>query len=195
MNLDHLKMLGNWVLLERDQSTTYKFLSVPDSFKNASPMARVLKVGPNVPEMIFPGDYVFVKSFNRWKKAHAITDSKTGVPCYIAPWIDIEGRVFEGKLIPIGRRILVKRVMSDHKLSDVIFSRDYNKENVQGLEVEIVRIGMSLEGDEFRHIKGLRSGDRCKLQGWEQHMTEVGILGEYHLIVNEKDLQYKYEDN
>lgn len=195
MNIDfnNLKMLGSWTLLEKDKGKTHKLIHVPDSFVKASPMGRVLKTGANVPSVVVPGDYVFVGAFNKWKRAHSLTDSKTGVEAYICPWYDIYGRIFDGRLIPIGRKILVKRVFEE-KLSNVIFSRDYNRENVQSLEVEIVRIGIDLPGDRFRKIKDLKTGDRCKLQRWEHHMVEVGINNEYHLIIHENDIEYKYDN-
>lgn len=187
-------MLGHWVLIERNQAQTYKLIAVPDSFKKASPVGRVLKIGPKVPkDLICPGDLVIEKSHSKWKKAHGITDSKTRTPCYIAPYGDIQARMFEGRVYPIGKRILVRRHLSEHKLSSVILSRDYNQENTQGLEVEVVRLGMTFANQPFTKIKGLKPGDRCKLQRWEQHMFEIAINEQYHLIVNEDDIEYRYE--
>jgi co-chaperonin GroES (HSP10) len=192
MNIRNLNLIGGWVLIEMDQSKKYRLLEVPDSFQQASPMGQVVMIGTKVPEMIMPGDLVLLKAFNKWKKSQRVTDDITGAKCYIAHWKDIEARIFNGKVYPVGRRILVKRIMST-AVSENIVGRDYNKNIVQSLEVEIVQFGISLEGKDFRFIKGLKKGDRCKLTKWEMSITELGIMGKYHLIVDEENLQLKYE--
>lgn len=191
MDLNKFKPLGNWVVLEMNKSRKHKLIELPDAIANNSPMARILKAGPNMPKTLGVGQIIVDGSSGKWRRSHGFNDSKTGLKCYICPWDAIVARIYEGKTIPIGRRILVERVFDKPKSDGGIAIPDLAMDNLQSMKVKIIRYGLTQKGNDFK-TNGLPSvGTICKIAKWEMHIVELGILGQYHLIVQEEDLEYK----
>lgn len=190
MDLNKFKPLGEWVVLEMDKSRKHKLIELPDAVAKNSPMARIIMAGPDMPKTLGVGQIVVDGSSGKWRKAHAFKESKTGLRFYICPWHAIVARIYEGKTIPLGRRVLVERIFEKPKAEGIAIP-DLVMDNLQSMKVKIVRYGLTNKGDEFR-TGGLPTvGTVCKLTKWGMHMVEIGILHQYHLIVNEEDLEYK----
>lgn len=191
IDFNKIKMLSDWVLLEKNQSTNHQLISLPDSVADNSPIARILKAGPNLPRSLGVGQIVLDGS-RKWKKSHSIIDSKTNLSCYIAPWWEIAARIYEDKVIPIGRRVLVKRIFPKSSKEGVV-TPDLAMSSLQSLAVEVVKYGLvDSKGFKTKNLPPI--GSICHLAQWEMHQIEVGVIDRYHLIINEEDLEY-YELN
>lgn len=193
MKEQNIRAYGEHVLLQKDESKMHGILHLPDSISALSPMSRVLSAGDKVPEgFFFKGMRVIAKTFIQDRKQNAITlESKEGIKmnCFFTHWSNVLARHMRSRVIPYGRRVLVKRIMGKDRLSDTIELPEAAKENYQSLDVEVIRLGALL--GQVRHFKlPIEPGMKCKLTRWEQHMVELGLPTGYHLIVNESDLEY-----
>ena len=88
-------------------------------------------------------------------------------------------------ITPLGRRVLVKRSISEEKTAGGIFLPDTAKEKPQ--EAKIVAIGTGGRDDDGKLIEfSVKVGDIVLISKYGG--TEVKLDGEEHLILSESDI-------
>jgi chaperonin GroES len=89
-------------------------------------------------------------------------------------------------ITPLGRRVLVRRSISEEKTAGGIFLPDTAKEKPQEAEVIALGIGKDDEGKDVKDLFTVKSGDKVLISKYGG--TEVKIDGEDLLIINETDI-------
>lgn len=99
--------------------------------------------------------------------------------------------IFRGNnLLPIGRKVLVRRLIESEQLPSGIVIPYGIQAKDQTMWCEIVAFGVPNIGQVFKNSMAA-VGDRCLIQEWKQEHIEVGnYRGGYYLIVPEDDLCY-----
>ncbi|MEZ0386536.1 MAG: co-chaperone GroES [Verrucomicrobium sp.] len=88
------------------------------------------------------------------------------------------------KITPLGRRVLVKRVLSEEKTAGGIFLPDTAKEKPQEAEVLAIGTGKDDEGKDVSFT--VKVGDKVLISKYGG--TEVKLDGDDVLIINETDI-------
>jgi co-chaperonin GroES (HSP10) len=96
----------------------------------------------------------------------------------------------ENRLKPIGRKLLVKRIIESEKLSSGIIIPYGTQTKDQTLWCEIEAFGIPNLNDMFRN-RTLAVGDRVMIDPWDMNYIELGNMnGGYYLIVHEDKIAY-----
>jgi len=157
----------------------------------------VWDVGPDI-TTIKRGDYVLIP-------AHCQAGKKNIVKQYLTPngiliddvilahEDDVFAKIYykNHTVYPIGRKVLVKRIIEDRKIGSIEVP-DTARSAHQSLDVQIVRFGILKPGDFWR-FDDVHVGDVVHLLEWREHMIELDYENEYCLIVNESDMEFRYE--
>lgn len=184
---------GPWVLAVRDENNMQGILQVPDSFVNRSPYSQVVKFGHDVPKPLRRKGAVFVSlGICSYKKDWFRVDEMGDKKFFFIPWDKIQAIFSNGRIMPLGDRVLVKRRadLNTRHLNGGVLSEPQQWSKVQSLDCEVVQFGIPLTNKKVERY-GANIGDICKLKRWEPNMFEVQYRGEYHLIVDSKDLEFK----
>ncbi|MES2595925.1 MAG: co-chaperone GroES [Verrucomicrobiota bacterium] len=89
-------------------------------------------------------------------------------------------------ITPLGRRVLVKRSLSEEKTAGGIFLPDTAKEKPQEAEVIALGTGKDDEGKDVSTLFTVKKGDKVLISKYGG--TEVKVNGDDHLIINETDI-------
>ncbi|GAA5147891.1 chaperonin GroES [Prosthecobacter fusiformis] len=89
-------------------------------------------------------------------------------------------------ITPLGRRVLLKRSISEEKTAGGIFLPDTAKEKPQEAEVLALGTGKDDEGKDVSTLFTVKAGDKVLISKYGG--TEVKVNGEDLLIVNETDI-------
>ena len=89
-------------------------------------------------------------------------------------------------ITPLGRRVLVKRSISEEKTAGGIFLPDTAKEKPQEAEVITLGTGKDDEGKDVSTLFTVKVGNKVLISKYGG--TEVKLDGEDVLIINETDI-------
>lgn len=187
--LEGLEMRGDWVLALREDKFMQGIIHVPDSFKQRSPYSLCHKVGPKAHPAIRKGVVLIGFANSKESKDYFRVGSRK---LYFANSSKFQAVAYDRNIFPLGDRVLVKRrrdiMPSELEGGCLSVPQQWGQE--QSLDVEIVKFGLPADGSAAR-TTNLKLGDVCRLQSWQHDMFELSIAGEYHLIVNLKDILFK----
>ena len=178
------KLSGSWLLVEIIKFNEYKHIYLPDSQASRVPYVRILAAGPKAAPSMKPGRIAIVMAQSSWKNN---SFKREGVEMLFIP--SVEGKAIKapsGKIIPTGKRIMIRRVYEDPCHREVYIPEQWSRE--QTLWGEVVAFGTEIE-----HTS-LKVGSYVRLLQWEHHMFEISLSGVYHLIVEQKDIMLEVED-
>jgi co-chaperonin GroES (HSP10) len=106
---------------------------------------------------------------------------------------------FNQKIIPLGKRILIRRDLEEKIEKGIIVGAEAQPETDQSLSGTVIQFGILPRGTNRNgnpnrwRVNGIAIGDRVMLHRWSEKWTEVSMDGIFYLIVEETDLLYKYE--
>lgn len=89
-------------------------------------------------------------------------------------------------ITPLGRRVLVKRSLSEEKTAGGLYLPDTAKEKPQEAEVLALGIGKDDEGKDVSTLFTVKKGDKVLISKYGG--TEVKLDGDDVLIINETDI-------
>ena len=89
-------------------------------------------------------------------------------------------------ITPLGRRVLVKRSLSEEKTAGGIFLPDTAKEKPQEAEVITLGTGKDDEGKDVSTLFTVKVGDKVLISKYGG--TEVKVGGDECVLVNESDI-------
>lgn len=102
---------------------------------------------------------------------------------------DIFAILWKKKIFPIGVRYLIERDVQDHISPGGIITPENRR--YQSLIGTVRQKGLLGIHDKFK-VSCIDIGSRIHLTEWSENMTELPFEGKYHLIVNEKDILFKW---
>ena len=89
-------------------------------------------------------------------------------------------------ITPLGRRVLVKRSISEEKTAGGIFLPDTAKEKPQEAEVLALGTGKDDEGKDVSTLFTVKKGDKVLISKYGG--TEIKVEGNTYLIMREDDI-------
>lgn len=179
-----LTPLFDKVVVRPDRSLMRHSIYIPDAHRAPS-SCMVVSVGNKVNPLIKPNMMVIINNTSTKR-----TDSLNQFGDFMIPESDIHGIIHNKKVYPIGRWVLVKRLMNNQYKGLIAIP---DTMNYQTLEAEVVRFGITqAEIKTPYRYNDINPGDRVRLTRWEAHMIELGIDDDYCLLVKETDLLYRY---
>jgi len=180
-----IKPIGKRLILLPSESRMRGAIFVPEQYKDAATSCLVVAKGDLVLNTIKPGMIVLCEVGFGDRKNNIIE----GTSKFICQESNIYAVFINGKMYPIGNRILIRRDVSEKIDYGIVIPEN---RRFQSLDGTIERIGITRK--PFR-TKGFLVGDKIQLKEWADHMIGVTLEdGGYGLIVNEKDLLFKYEN-
>jgi co-chaperonin GroES (HSP10) len=159
----------------------------------------VIDAGPNVKHGIKKGAVVLVDSaFTERKYSKFPTDDPDSEDDFICDDRYVYGVYINRKIFPLGKRILIRRLNGAKMHGDIVAAAEAQESTDQSLEGVITQFGIlprtvNRRGKPPRWQVDVGIGDHIMLHRWSEKWTEVGMDGIHYIIVEEKDLLYRYE--
>ncbi len=153
---------------------------IPDNVRSATSICRVIAKGNNVQTFIKVGDTVLCQ------KGFADRESLTLEDKFFCNEDNIFAVIIKGSIFPVGRKILIRRDVSE-KMEGLIIIPENRR--FQSLFGRVERFGITRKSFQYADLV---IGDYIRLTDWNESMIEVELEdGNFGLIVNEKDILYK----
>lgn len=188
------------MLLRPNQKTSEAGVELPETFTQRSSSCLVLDCGPKVKNGIKKGSIVLVDAAFSERKYFLNPDgTESGKKDFYCQDKYAFAVFFNKKIIPIGKRILIKRDVAEVVEKGIITGAEAQPETDQSLRGTVEQFGilprtLTKNKKPFRwQVIGLGIGDRIMLGRWSEKWIEVSMDGVFYLIVEEKDIMYRYE--
>lgn len=181
--MNTIKPIKDRLLLHPSDSSMRSGIFIPEKYKDASTSCKVIAVGPDVSPFIKVDDIVLCQVGFGDRKNNTLDNSRT----FWCREHNIYAVLKNKEMYPIGRKVLIKRDISDKYVGNVVIPEN---RRYQSLDGEIVRLGLTRK--HFK-IKGLAIGMKIRLTEWSESMIDMTLPdGSYGLIVNEQDILFAY---
>jgi co-chaperonin GroES (HSP10) len=122
---------------------------------------------------------------------------------FVCPDKYIFARVQNKKIIPFGRRVMIRRDISEQKQGEIVAVAEAQPGTDQSLFGTVVSLGILPHPTNKKGKKNWKNavwhsnvgiGDRIRLAKWTEHMIELNEKDNFYLIVSEDDLLYSIHE-
>lgn len=120
---------------------------------------------------------------------------------FICPDKYVFALLFNRKIIPLGKKILIRRDTSEQIEKGFVVGAEAQPSTDQSLSGTVEAIGILPRKLNKRKkptrwkVDGIGIGDQIMLDRWSENWVEVSMDGIYYLIVDEADLLYKLQSS
>lgn len=159
----------------------------------------MIDAGPLVKHGIKKGAVVLVSAaFTERKFSKIPDDSPDSEQDFICDDRYVYALFINKKIVPLGNKILIRRMNGEKRHGDIVVAAEAQESTDQSLEGIIEMVGLlprttNKRGKPPQRRVNLGIGDHIMLDRWSEHWIEVSMDGIYYLIVDEKDILYRYE--
>jgi len=177
----HIKPVGNRLVLLPNESRMRGIIQIPDIYKDGSTACMVLARGPKADPQIKEGATVLCEAAFGERKNMTIGDTKA----FWATDQNIYALLEKGKIIPYGRKVLIRRDVDDAMVGGIVIPENRRFQSLYGTIERLGRTRLPFK------TNGLKIGLRIRLTEWEAHYAQVELEdGGHGVIVNEKDILF-----
>lgn len=180
-----IKPINKRLILQPSDSTIRGSIFIPETFKDAATTCLVIAAGSKVMPILKPGEIVMCEvGFG-----DRLNNTVEGTRSFWCEEHNIYGLLRDGKIHPIGNKILIRRDVEDKYEGMIVIPETRRSQSLLGT---IERMGITRT--PFKTI-GLKAGLKIQLKEWSEAMTQVTLEdGGHGMIVNESDIICYYED-
>ena len=182
--MNKIQPIKKRVILQPSDSLMRGSIFIPENMVHRmSTACKVIARGPDVHQTIKVGDVVLCKV--GVDRSNTIDDTTQ----FWSTQDSIYAVIKKNNIIfPIGRTVLIKRDVMESKEGFVVVPENRKTQSLDGW---VVRTGIYYG---HTRVNGISQGSKVRLTGWEPHMIQIQLEdGSEGLIVNDKDILFKYE--